>query len=228
MSRRLIDVGRMAAVHAAGHRAAAEAQLARTTPANSPHLAATFSIQKALADLRADSGSGAKLYTLSTSRQRSILAVRIVSCYVLTSKAFDTTASEPAGRAVHHRERSKPWRRFQQCGSDPLAVRCSHDSSFHTVAGEQKPACISTYQLQAASACCRHSAVPRTPAIPLRLHLSFGQRFTHSVHRVPHAERWLVATRTAAPVIHDEIAFAGSLLNMSLLGGITVYRCSSC
>ena len=168
MSRRLIDVGRMAAVHAAGHRAAAEAQLARTTPANSPHLAATFSIQKALADLRVDSGSGAKLYTLSSSRQRSILTVQIGSCYVLISKAFDTTVSEPAGRAVHHRERSKPWRRFQQCGSDPLAVRCSHYSSVQSYS-QHKPARISIYQLQAANDCCCHASVPCTIAILLRL-----------------------------------------------------------
>jgi (p)ppGpp synthase/HD superfamily hydrolase len=56
---------------------------------------------------------------------------------------------------------------------------------------------------------------------------SFGQHIKHLVHRVSHAERWLVATRTAAPVTHDEIALAVSL-NMSLLCGITVYRCSSC
>ena len=32
-------------------------------------------------------------------------------------KAFNTTVCDTAGRAVHHRERSKPWRRFQQISS---------------------------------------------------------------------------------------------------------------
>jgi hypothetical protein len=60
-------------------------------------------------------------------------------------------------------------------------------------------------------------------AISLKFPLSFGHHNTHSVHSVPHAERWPVATRTAAPVAHDEIAPAVGL-NMSLLiSGITMY-----